>query len=93
MGADPNNFQEEDKDFLRFYGVIRNSFHFNGVYFGKGDMYYFQGTQFHFVNGASIFNNGVPEDFGINLILNLISIFKAIAESLKDKEYINPLDE
>ena len=77
---------EDDKEFLRFYGRLRNTMHSNFIYFGNSYEYTFGSAKFKFENGELV---KWYDPFGSSpklyfyLVGNLKNIWKAIIESIK----------
>ncbi|MGB3777771.1 MAG: hypothetical protein WA960_05395 [Tunicatimonas sp.] len=67
--------QNEDKEFLKFVGKLRNTMHTNFIYYGKDYNFVFNQDQFSFKNGETVV---VLSSFDPYLYLSLINELKEI---------------
>ncbi|MCE3279686.1 MAG: hypothetical protein K0S44_1877 [Bacteroidetes bacterium] len=83
---------EEDKEFLKFLGKFRNTFHTNFIYYGKDYEYRYEDKAvFHFAdNEVVVWNdkyNGRPELY-FDIKTTIKEIWKALILSIDHKELI-----
>lgn len=77
---------EEDKEFLSFFGQLRNTMHSNYIYYGKSFEYSFGNAKFKFEDGKTVKwydpFNPTPKLY-FYLMGNLKNIWKALIISIK----------
>lgn len=80
-----------DKEFLKFFGKYRNGMHLNFIYFGKDYEFNFRNQTFVFTNAKPIKTPIKPIE--LDLIVELVNIFKAIISCLDNNLVIKSYDE
>ncbi|MBA7542877.1 hypothetical protein ES705_35202 [subsurface metagenome] len=78
-----NRDKKADREFLEFFGTLRNCMHSNYIYYGATDKSYtFNGETYTFTNGQLLSHNPSTERSIYDLTKNLKDIFMVIAENI-----------
>ncbi len=80
---------KKDRDFLEFFGKLRNTMHSNFVYFGEPFIYIFEGVEFIFDKKQLVVNerDAHPLLF-LNMIVRLTEIYTEIISHFEDTGFI-----
>lgn len=79
---------KKDREFLEFYGGLRNCIHSNYIFFGNNKTYIFEDVKFTFEDNKLVNINPLKEDTLFNLSVELDKIVRCIINSITYKGLI-----
>jgi hypothetical protein len=84
--------RQNDREFLEFFGRLRNCIHSNYIYYGANDEdFTFNGEKYSFRHGKLLSHSPYGDDSIFKLTQNLKAIFQVIVDNLEyDKEIYDP---
>lgn len=91
IGNDYSRDVKKDKEFLAFYGKLRNSMHKNFIYSGKDYEYEWRGVKFQFQNNKFLWFSCPEGEFPLIVLImidELTIVYEAIAQPIQYSETI-----
>lgn len=76
-------YQQEDRNFLEFFSMLRNGMHNNHIHHGDEYEYNFNGINHHFEDGSGFTTSAIPDyAYYFDVVLELCSIYREMTDKL-----------